>query len=57
MYTDYLFYLSTLAEAERNKQILTIILIFTVMLAIGGIHELLEYKFGRNTKNNKDNNT
>ena len=44
MYTDYLFYLSTLLEAERNRQILTVILIWTVMLAIGGITEFVKYR-------------
>lgn len=44
MYTDYLFYLNTLTEAERNKQILTIILIWTVMLLIAGIIEFIKYK-------------
>lgn len=50
MYTDYLFYLSTLVASERNKQILTIILIFTVMLALGGVCELLKHKFKKNIK-------
>lgn len=45
MYTDYLFYLNTLLETERNRQILTMILIFLTMLAIGGIIEFIKYKF------------
>ena len=50
MYTDYLFYLSTLVEAEKNKQILTIILIWLIMLTIGGIYEFIKYKLKRNKK-------
>ena len=50
MYTDYLFYLSTLVEAERNKQILTVILIWLIMLTIGGIIEFVKYKVKRKDK-------
>lgn len=48
MYTDYLFYLSTLTEAERNKQILAIILIWAIMLLIAGIIEFIKYKIKKN---------
>lgn len=44
MYTDYLFYLSTLTASGRNKQILTIILIWIVILLIAGIIEFIKYK-------------
>lgn len=44
MYTDYLFYLSSLIEVERNKQILTLILIWTIMLVIACIFEIVKLK-------------
>lgn len=44
MYTDYIFYLRTLMQAERNKQILTIILIWSTMLVIAGVIEFIKYK-------------
>ena len=44
MYNDYIFYLRTLTQAERNKQILTITLIWAIMLLITGIIELVKYK-------------
>ena len=44
MYTDYLFYLNALAEAERTRQILTIILIWIAILAIGGTCTFLKNK-------------
>lgn len=44
MYVDYFFYLSTLAQEEKNKQILTIILIWIIMLGVAGIVEFIKYK-------------
>lgn len=48
MYTDYIFYLSTLVEEERHKQLLTIILIWGGMLTIGGLIEFIKYKVNKN---------
>lgn len=41
---DYLFYLNKLEEAERNRQIITIIFIWTIMLLVAGIAEYIKYK-------------
>lgn len=44
MYTDYFFYLNTLTEAERNKQIFIIISIWLIMLIIAGVIEFIKSK-------------
>lgn len=40
MYLDYLFYLETLAKEEKLNQILSVIIIFTILLAIAGAIEI-----------------
>ena len=44
MFVDYLFYLKALTEEERNKQILTIILIWAIMVSIAVIFEFVKRK-------------
>ncbi len=44
MYTDYLFYLNALVEAQRGKQILIVLLTWIVMLGVGSIFSLINHK-------------
>jgi len=53
MYTEYLLYLNVLEKAERNKQLLMIVIFWIIMLIIAGGLELLKYKYKDKTKNKK----
>ena len=41
MWLDYLFYLRGLPIEQRNQQLLTLLIIFSIMLVIGIIDELI----------------
>ena len=47
MYMDYLFYLKTLQEEERIKQILLVVLVLGILLLIGLILEIFKKKYSK----------
>lgn len=53
MYVEYLLYLKTLSEAEKNKQIIMSVLFWTIVFAIAGGLEFLKYKYKDKTKKKK----
>lgn len=51
MITNYMIYLNTLSDVERNKQIIIIFLFFISILLICGILYLIKKKFLKEKQN------
>lgn len=51
MYMEYILYVKTLSEAEKNKQLLIIVLFLVILFTIISILEFLKYKYKNVTKN------
>lgn len=51
MITNYIIYLNTLSNVEKNKQIALIFIFFIIILIICGILYLIKKKFLKENKN------
>lgn len=52
MITNYIIYLNTLTNTEKNKYLLLIALFFLIILLICGILYFIKKKFSEKSKNN-----